>query len=168
MSYPRRLRDSSAGFLHDCARLSPVHESFLSLVEQCVLGTRTGETLPSPTRPIPFYSDGLQWRGKAGVNGALMCAAFPSVTIETSYYWNNLIKFNQTAAFERTMIISRPAAHRSPLESMWSKMIASTSAPAKFWEPVRISAIQNLLGYVPRPERVDSDVHFTTGRGRRL
>ncbi|KAF8886796.1 hypothetical protein BD779DRAFT_1529729 [Infundibulicybe gibba] len=133
------------------------------------------------------YSDGLQWRDRAGVDGPLMRAAFPSTAIETSYYWDDLIKLrlNQTVVFERAMIISRPAAHRSPLGSVWFKMIASTtniSAPAKFWEPVRTSAIQNLLGYIPKldprgavmsPAQVVSSKPVVTyisrqGGGRRL
>ncbi|KAF8868856.1 hypothetical protein BD779DRAFT_1793224 [Infundibulicybe gibba] len=81
-----------------------------------------------------------------------------STAIETSYYWNDLIKLNQTVAFERAMVISRPAAHRSPLGSVWFKMIASTtniSAPAKFWEPVASS--KPVVTYISRQ-----------GGGRRL
>ncbi|KAF8886789.1 hypothetical protein BD779DRAFT_1529686 [Infundibulicybe gibba] len=97
-----------------------------------------GEALPPPARFILPYSDGLQWRDRAGVDGPLMRAAFPSTAIETSYYWDDLMKLNQIVVFERAMIISRPAAHRSPLGGVWFKMIASTmnvSAPANSGSP---------------------------------
>lgn len=56
--------------------------------------------------------EGRTWRDRAGVNGPLMRAGFPSAPIELRDAWEDLITVNQTFTFERALIVSRRAAHR--------------------------------------------------------
>ncbi|KAF8886772.1 hypothetical protein BD779DRAFT_606449 [Infundibulicybe gibba] len=145
----------------------------------------TGGPLPSPARFILPHSGDLEWKDRAGVDGPLMRAAFPSTAIETSSYWGDLQQLNQTFVFQRAMIINRSAAHRSPLANMWYKMISSTmnvTAPDRFWEAVRKPMLENVLGYIPllndhgavvSPPQLVSDKPIVTyisrqGGGRRL
>ncbi|KAF9525436.1 hypothetical protein CPB83DRAFT_859558 [Crepidotus variabilis] len=108
--------------------------------------------MPDPDRFIlPNVLD-QGWRDHAGVNGPLMRAAFPSAAIERRDLWNDLIQIEQPFVLEKGMIISRVAAHKSPLSAQWAKMIGSTMAatPAtRFWEPVRQRVVNNMIGYVP-------------------
>lgn len=53
-----------------------------------------------------------EWKDRAGIDAPLMRAAFPNASIETSNYWQNLIRLNTTIVFERAMLVSRSAAHR--------------------------------------------------------
>ncbi|KAF8632688.1 hypothetical protein AX15_001741 [Amanita polypyramis BW_CC] len=100
---------------------------------------------------IPFSANGA-WRDRAGVNGPLMRAAFPSAGLEESDYWSDLKALGSTAVFDRLMIVDRGAAHLHPNGHVWYKMIAGSmeaNATKGFWEPVRQSLIKGLLGYVP-------------------
>jgi len=81
-----------------------------------------------------------------------MRAAFPSTSIEIMDFWEDLFKLNQTFVFERAMIVCRSAAHRSPLGSVWYKMISSTmnvTVPSHFWEPLRQRLVLNTIAYLP-------------------
>ncbi|KAF8970076.1 hypothetical protein BDZ97DRAFT_1652817 [Flammula alnicola] len=99
-----------------------------------------------------------QWRDPAGVNGPLKRAGWPDTPIERNDLWKDLIALNQTFVFERAMIVSRPAAHKSPLASLWFKMISSSisdghgmnvTVPEHFWEPLRKRVVHNTIGYLP-------------------
>ncbi|CAA7268594.1 unnamed protein product [Cyclocybe aegerita] len=108
--------------------------------------------LPVPSRFLLPNVPDMSWRDKAGVNGPLMHAAFPSSSIERSDYWKDLSDIDQAYVFERAMLVSRVAAHKSPLATIWFKMISSTmnvTAAANFWEPLRRRAVQNMIGYLP-------------------
>ncbi|KAF4616544.1 hypothetical protein D9613_008387 [Agrocybe pediades] len=108
--------------------------------------------LPTPARFLLPNIMNHDWRDPAGVNGPLMRAAFPEASIERMDLWEDIIDLNSTFVFERAMIVSRPAAHRHPLASVWYKMISSTmnaTVPPFFWEPLRKRLITNTIGYVP-------------------
>ncbi|KAF8628045.1 hypothetical protein AX17_006049 [Amanita inopinata Kibby_2008] len=114
---------------------------------------------------LPFSEDGA-WRDRAGVNGPLMRAAFPSASIEVSDYWSDLQKLDSAVVFDRLMLVNRQAAHFHPNGGVWFKMIAgsmSVNASKGFWEPLRDSLIRGLLGSVPsvneRGAVVDLDSH---------
>ncbi|KIK70046.1 hypothetical protein GYMLUDRAFT_150961 [Collybiopsis luxurians FD-317 M1] len=104
-------------------------------------------SLPFPKRFfLPFVTDNT-WRDRAGVNGPLMRAANPAVSIETSSLWKDLIDLDETVVFTRAALINRPAAHRHSLGKRWSKMMSSTMElpiPLGFWEPLRKTV---LAGY---------------------
>lgn len=89
----------------------------------------TFASLPFPTRvllPVCAYTrlwndvssfhiqfvEADLWRDPAGVNGPLMRAACPTVSIETSGLWKDLIVLDQTLVFTRAALVSRQAAHR--------------------------------------------------------
>ncbi|KIM38055.1 hypothetical protein M413DRAFT_448087 [Hebeloma cylindrosporum] len=108
--------------------------------------------LPDPSRFILPNIPDHEWRDRAGVNGPLMRAAFPSTSIERMDFWQDLVDLNQTFVFERAMIVSRSAAHRSPLSTLWYKMISSTmnvTVPTHFWEPLRQRLVLNTVAYLP-------------------
>ncbi|KAF5324083.1 hypothetical protein D9619_011227 [Psilocybe cf. subviscida] len=108
--------------------------------------------LPDPARFLLPNIHDHSWRDRAGVDGPLMRAAWPNTPIERGDFWNDTAALNQTFVFERAMIISRPAAHKSPFGSVWYKMIAGTmniTAPANFWDPVRRRVVLNTIGYLP-------------------
>ncbi|KAF6746026.1 hypothetical protein DFP72DRAFT_924003 [Ephemerocybe angulata] len=111
------------------------------------------DRLSFPDRWImPFIDREDEWRDKAGLNAPLMRLAFPSASIEKSEIWKDWIKSGNTLVFERSMVINRRAAHKSPLGFTWFKMISGTqnvSVPSNFWEPLRKSVTKNLFGYVP-------------------
>ncbi|KAF8996225.1 hypothetical protein BDQ17DRAFT_1392068 [Cyathus striatus] len=112
--------------------------------------------LPFPTRfLLPVMTETSKWRDKSGVNGPLMRGAFPQASIEESTQWQDLIKVNSTFVFDRSMIVHRGTAHRHPFGSRWFKMIGGAmniTVADDFWEPVRQSLVQNLLGYIPKIE----------------
>ncbi|KAF5324356.1 hypothetical protein D9619_011337 [Psilocybe cf. subviscida] len=92
------------------------------------------------------------WRDRAGVDGPLMRAGWPNTPIERGDFWNDMAALNQTFVFERAMIVSRSAAHKSPLATLWYKMISSSmnvTVPENFWEPVRQRVVENTIGYLP-------------------
>ncbi|KAG6813923.1 hypothetical protein H0H92_005772 [Tricholoma furcatifolium] len=123
--------------------------------------------------PPEFMSFSIkgQFRDRAGVDGPLMRAAWPSTPIEESDYWDDLMALEATVVFERVMLINRAAAHRqyvdlssavtlcaycltSPWSGQWAKMIGGTMkvpAPENFWTSIRDPLVTNLLGYLPRP-----------------
>ncbi|CAA7268596.1 unnamed protein product [Cyclocybe aegerita] len=108
--------------------------------------------LAAPSRFLLPNVEDDTWRDYAGVDGPLMRAAFPSASIEHMGYWSDLIQLNRTFVFERAMIVSRQAAHKNPLASLWFKMISSTmnvTAPTHFWEPLRKRVLVNTVGYLP-------------------
>ncbi|PFH47941.1 hypothetical protein AMATHDRAFT_76970 [Amanita thiersii Skay4041] len=108
--------------------------------------------LPFPDRIILPHIAARSWRDPARVNGALLRAAFPSSSLLASDYWGDLIELGQPIVFERALIINREAAHGDPLYQNLYKMIAGTwgvEAPADFWEPIRQSAVENAVGYLP-------------------
>ena len=99
-------------------------------------------------------------------------AAFPSISIENADFWKDLISIERPFVFERSLIVSRIAAHRrwgvpdmgisksrefifitiSPLAPVWQKMIASTmniTVPTHYWEPLRQRLVRNTLGHLP-------------------
>ncbi|KAE9403554.1 hypothetical protein BT96DRAFT_878635 [Gymnopus androsaceus JB14] len=108
-------------------------------------------SLPFPKRFfLPFVEPG-RWRDPAGIDGPLMRAACPTVSIETSGLWNDFILLDQTVVFTRAALVSREAAHRHSLSGRWFKMIASTMelpVPEGFWEPLRKTVLGNFLGNV--------------------
>ncbi|KAF8908529.1 hypothetical protein CPB84DRAFT_1744161 [Gymnopilus junonius] len=94
----------------------------------------------------------LPLEDRAGVNGPLMRAAFPTASIERGDHWQDFIALNQTFVFERAMIVSRTGAHQSPLAGLWGKMVSSTmnvTVPDRFWEPLRLRLVKNTVGYFP-------------------
>ncbi|KAJ4468696.1 hypothetical protein J3R30DRAFT_3384682 [Lentinula aciculospora] len=115
-------------------------------VYQCA---RESSPLPFPSRFLLPFVDGGNWRDEPGINGPLMRAVQPSVSIETSDQWKDFIDLDRTVVFSRVAIINRPAAHRHPLSQKYNKMIASTLElhPGKsFWEPLQNDVLRNLLG----------------------
>jgi len=99
---------------------------------------------------IPNVED-KSWRDPTGIDGPLMRAAFPGVSVETAEYWKDLKILQRPFVFERAMVVDRRAAHRHPLSGKLGKMIASTmkmSTPKHFWEPVRQRVVRN-LGHAP-------------------
>ncbi|KAF8908539.1 hypothetical protein CPB84DRAFT_1674248 [Gymnopilus junonius] len=108
--------------------------------------------LPEVSRFILPHVGDDSWRDRAGVNGPLMRAGFPMASIERADFWKDLIALNQTFVFERAMIVSRTAAHQSPISNEWLKMISSTmnmTVPEHFWEPLREQLVTNTIGYLP-------------------
>ncbi|KAF5392389.1 hypothetical protein D9757_001565 [Collybiopsis confluens] len=97
-------------------------------------------SLPFPKRfLLPFVVED-QWRDRAGINGPLLRAANPQVSIETSGFWNDLIALDETVVFSRIALINRAAAHKHRLGSLWFKMMASSMelpVPVGYWEPLR-------------------------------
>ncbi|KAG6805756.1 hypothetical protein H0H93_004168, partial [Arthromyces matolae] len=103
-----------------------------------------------------------------------MRVAFPSMSIENADVWDDYASLDTTFVFERAMIISRVAAHTHPFAGQWFKMISSTmtaNVSDAFWEPVRQTATQNIIGYVPQlnskgqitsPPQAVSDMPFVT------
>ncbi|KAF9256391.1 hypothetical protein L218DRAFT_217394 [Marasmius fiardii PR-910] len=125
--------------------------------------------LPAPTRFIaPFIGDS-GWRDGPSLNGPLMRAAFPSTPIEKGDYWRDLIQMENTVVFGRVMVVNRVAAHTHPFSRLWFKMIAGTlnlNVPEGFWDPIRHSVLNNILGYIPvSPKPV---VTYITRRRRTL
>ncbi|KAJ7274863.1 hypothetical protein C8J57DRAFT_1177726 [Mycena rebaudengoi] len=108
--------------------------------------------LPLPRRVILPFIENDEWRDKAGVDGALMRAAFPMAAIEQAAYWKDLMRLGTTVVFERIVLVSRYTAHTHPFGGVWYKMIAGTmnvTAPPDFWAPVRASMWRNVFGFVP-------------------
>ncbi|KAJ3503527.1 hypothetical protein NLJ89_g8389 [Agrocybe chaxingu] len=109
--------------------------------------------LADPSRfIIPNVAGSSDWHDKVGIIAPLMRAAFPSASVETGDYWKDLSDTNQTFVFERAMIISRHAAHKSPLGGLWFAMISTTmevATPPYFWEPFRQRVVRNTVGYLP-------------------
>ncbi|KAG6863500.1 hypothetical protein C0991_005387, partial [Blastosporella zonata] len=132
---------------------------------------------------LPHITD-QKWKDPAGLNAAFMRATFPSTSIENSDQWEDLARLDKTFVFEHAMIVSRVAAHTHKLASSWSKMISSTmvvDVPYSFWESIRHTTVQNVLGYLPgldnrgvvvSPPNAMSDVPIVTyvvrQRSRRL
>ncbi|KAF8198546.1 hypothetical protein BJ912DRAFT_845371 [Pholiota molesta] len=108
-----------------------------------------------PAQPQHFILPNIKgdaWRDPAGVDGPLMRAAWPGASIERADFWADLAALNRTVVFARALLVSRPAAHTSPLASLWYKMIASTMAltpPPRFWARVQARVLRNAVGYVP-------------------
>ncbi|KAF8067951.1 hypothetical protein FPV67DRAFT_1669816 [Lyophyllum atratum] len=140
---------------------------------------------PFPSRVLLPHVYGNEWRDIPGINARLMRATFPSTSIEKFDYWDDLAVLDKTVVFERAMIISREAARSHHLYGSWYKMISSTmsvNVSSTFWEPIRRTAIQNVLGYLPHvdkrgvvvaPPSAASDLPSVTymvrqGGGRRL
>ncbi|KAJ2925006.1 hypothetical protein H1R20_g12078, partial [Candolleomyces eurysporus] len=117
------------------------------------LGALGLDHLPLPSRWVmPFVDDDSGWRDKAEISGPLMRLAFPGSTMEQAGQWKDWKKSGTTVVFERSMIVNRVSAHKSPLGSLWPKMISGTmnvTAPTGFWEPLRSALARNLFGYVP-------------------
>ncbi|KAG6856913.1 hypothetical protein H0H87_012163 [Tephrocybe sp. NHM501043] len=93
-----------------------------------------------------------EWKDTPGLNAGLTRATFPSTSIENADHWDDLAALNKTFVFERAMIVCRVAAQTHKLSSSWHKMISSTMAvdvPESFWEPMRRTTVQNVLGYLP-------------------
>ncbi|KAF9479481.1 hypothetical protein BDN70DRAFT_806989 [Pholiota conissans] len=108
--------------------------------------------LAQPQRFILPNINGSTWRDRAGVDGPLMRAGWPFASIEQQDFWRDLARLNQTFVFERAMIVCRPAAHKSPLATLWYKMISSSmnvTAPPDFWQPLQRRVIRNAVGYLP-------------------
>ncbi|KAF9071833.1 hypothetical protein BDP27DRAFT_1321455 [Rhodocollybia butyracea] len=105
--------------------------------------------LPFPSRfMLPVVEEG-QWRDRADINGPLLRAMNPSVSIETSGQWNDFIKLNRTIAFKRVGIVNRAAAHRHSEAGKYNKMIGPTMGLEIFsgyWKPLQTKLTQNLLG----------------------
>lgn len=81
-----------------------------------------------------------------------MRAAWPAAAIERQDFWTDLAQLNKTFVFERALLVSRPAAHQSPLSNLWYKMISGTMdvvPPADFWKPLQQRVIRNAVGYLP-------------------
>lgn len=112
------------------------------------------DRLPLPDRFImPYVEHQDGWRDPAGINGPFMRLAFPRASINKADLWKDWVKMGTTMAFERSMIINRRAAHKSPLGTTFFKMIGGTAAvnaPTHFWEPVRQSLTKTLFGYIPK------------------
>lgn len=83
----RHLAFSSPGMLYNFSSLTPLNDRVQLIPDQ-------------------------SWRDRAGVNGPLMRAAFPTASIERADHWQDLITLNQTFVFERAMIVSRTGAHQ--------------------------------------------------------
>ncbi|KAE9403549.1 hypothetical protein BT96DRAFT_990210 [Gymnopus androsaceus JB14] len=111
--------------------------------------------LAFPTRfMLPFIDQG-RWRDDAGVNGPLLRAIHPSLSVETLDQWKDFIKLDRTVVFNRVAIINRQAGHRHPLARKYSKMIAPTmelEPSSNFWAPLQKALARNLLGYGPFSE----------------
>ncbi|KAJ7591330.1 hypothetical protein C8J56DRAFT_935237 [Mycena floridula] len=110
------------------------------------------EPLPLPDRFIFPFMDDTQWKDNAGLNAPLLRAAFPNIKIEADKFWNESTKSNVTILFDRVMLVSREAAHHSPLAGMWNKMIGGTwniTVPDNYFEVIRQNVVRNLVGYVP-------------------
>ncbi|KAJ7591449.1 hypothetical protein C8J56DRAFT_935606 [Mycena floridula] len=121
------------------------------------------EPVPLPDRFIFPFMNGIQWEDKAGLNGPLLRAAFPNIKIEADKFWNELTKSDVTILFDRVMLVSREAAHHSPLAGMWNKMIGGTwniTVPDNYFEVIRQNVVRNLVGYVPK---LDSDGFVPSG-----
>ncbi|KAG6910721.1 hypothetical protein DXG01_008252 [Tephrocybe rancida] len=96
---------------------------------------------------------GQEWKDSPGLNAGLMRAAFPSTSIENADHWDDLASLDKTFVFERAMLVSRVAAHTHKLSQSWRKMISSTmvvNVSETFWEPLRRTTVQNVLGYLPQ------------------
>ncbi|KIK62619.1 hypothetical protein GYMLUDRAFT_164784 [Collybiopsis luxurians FD-317 M1] len=142
-----------------------------SMLGQHVDGSFT--SLPFPNRfLLPFVAPGT-WRDRAGVNGPLMRAANPAISIESSGLWNDMIALDETIVFTRVGLISRETAHRHPFGHRWFKMMASTmslSVPVGFWEPLR-KAVVTRYGLSDKPKDSSKPVVTYISRqstGRRL
>ncbi|KAF9071795.1 hypothetical protein BDP27DRAFT_1446016 [Rhodocollybia butyracea] len=113
--------------------------------------------LPFPSRfMLPLVDEG-QWRDQADINGLLLRAIHPSVSVETSDQWNDFIRLDRTVIFKRVAIVNRGAAHRHPDSARYNKMIAPAmglDTPSTYWKPLQAKLTQNLLG---KP----SDSHIT-------
>ncbi|KAJ3538606.1 hypothetical protein NMY22_g5094 [Coprinellus aureogranulatus] len=110
------------------------------------------DKLPFPSRILMPFVDGEVWRDKARLNGPLLRLAFPDMSIEKSEIWQDWIRSDTTLVFERSVTVNRYAAHKSPLGSVWFKMIGTTmnlTAPRHYWEPVRKSIMTGLFGHAP-------------------
>ncbi|KAJ3829144.1 hypothetical protein EV361DRAFT_7532 [Lentinula raphanica] len=116
-------------------------------VYQCA---RDSTPLPFPKRfLLPFVDGGNQWRDAPGINGPLMRAVQPGISIETSDQWQDLRDLDRTVVFSRVAVINRIAAHRYPLSHTYNKMITSAlelQPDDAFWEPLQTSLLQNFLG----------------------
>ncbi|KAJ3996667.1 hypothetical protein F5050DRAFT_1757906 [Lentinula boryana] len=115
-------------------------------VYQCA---RVSTPLPFPKRFLLPFVDGGKWRDDPGINGPLMRAVQPAISIETSDQWKDFYDLDRTIVFNRVAIINRPAAHRYPLSHKYNKMITSTlelHPDNAFWEPLQTTLLQNLLG----------------------
>ncbi|RXW21580.1 hypothetical protein EST38_g4287 [Candolleomyces aberdarensis] len=117
------------------------------------LGALGLDRLPLPSRWVmPLVGDDSGWRDKAGISGPLMRLAFPGSTMEQAGQWRDWKKSGTSIVFERSMIVNRVSAHKSPLVSTRYKMISGTmnvTVPTGFWEPLRSALTRNLFGYVP-------------------
>ncbi|TFK41769.1 hypothetical protein BDQ12DRAFT_395632 [Crucibulum laeve] len=118
---------------------------------------------------IPFYQ-GNKWRDRADIDGPLMKSAFPSATIESRDYWNDLLKLDITIVFQRAMIISRHVTQKHPNSKIWPKMIAGLmglDVHERFWESLRVVLVRNLVGSLPEIDEVGKIIsleHETTIR----
>ncbi|KAF8345464.1 hypothetical protein F5887DRAFT_884888 [Amanita rubescens] len=113
---------------------------------------KTVATLPFPSRLILPHISPTEWRDPVNVNGPLLRAAFPSSSVLASDVWNDLLYLGEPVVFQRALVINREAAHGDPLFLVWFKMIAGTwnvTVPPGFWEPLRRTAVENALGYLP-------------------
>ncbi|KAF7289787.1 hypothetical protein MIND_01352900 [Mycena indigotica] len=145
-----------------------------TLLDSDVAQVDFGRLPPVERFLLPFISSDSEWRDRAGVDGPLMRAAFPNSLIETAAYWNDLKKLDTTVIFERTIIITRSAAHKHPFGGVWYKMIAGTmnvTAPEDFWRPIRENVWESMWG--TRMAGVDGKRPVVTyisrqGGGRRL
>ncbi|KAF8345461.1 hypothetical protein F5887DRAFT_1102569, partial [Amanita rubescens] len=113
---------------------------------------KTVATLPFPSRLILPHISPTEWRDPVNVNGPLLRAAFPSSSVLASDVWNDPLYLGEPVVFQRALLINREAAHGDPLFLVWFKMIAGTwnvTVPPGFWEPLRRTAVENALGYLP-------------------
>ncbi|PPR05070.1 hypothetical protein CVT24_010257 [Panaeolus cyanescens] len=95
---------------------------------------------------------GNAWRDPAGLIAPLMRLAFPSAAIEGREVWDDMKNTNKTYVWERMMIVSRKAAHKSPYDRHFAKMLSgATLAPCAlaFWNPIRERVVSNVMGYLP-------------------
>ncbi|KAG7086793.1 hypothetical protein E1B28_002721 [Marasmius oreades] len=140
------------------------------------LGTGLNGTitpLPFPARFIAPFVEESGWRDPASINGPIMRVAFPTTAVENGHYWQDLIEIEATVVFSRVIVVNRESAHLHPFSGLWYKMIAGTmnvTVPEGFWEPIRHSVLNNLLGYIPKFDAVSSKpvVTYITRQRRTL
>ncbi|KAI3615660.1 hypothetical protein WG66_011909 [Moniliophthora roreri] len=116
--------------------------------------------LPFPARFMMPFVETESWRDRAKVDGPLMRATFPGISIEGASHWEDLIRLEATVIFERVMLVNRYAAHTHPFGGKWFKMMSGTmsvTVPDDFWKPLRDSLLSNILGYIPEPNDVSSE-----------
>ncbi|KAE9405531.1 hypothetical protein BT96DRAFT_1062841 [Gymnopus androsaceus JB14] len=116
-------------------------------VYSTMLTTSPWSCLPFLSRYIFPLVDENQWRD-AGIISRLMRAVDPSVSIETSSYWKDLIDLNRIV-FKRVALINRATAETHPHSDSLIGGATNLDAEIGFWEPFRINVLHNMLGYIP-------------------